>query len=125
MEKLNEKDIAHAYLGKPINEERFSEIFKGTYFYPSHCDIKTELKLNITFALRWDWKQRNIDIKFYVEVLDGILSHCHIEKRKDNYCGLYVRNSCTSLKPTQQELRLFKRAMEYVTTFSNDDEWIK
>ena len=121
MEKLNEKDISQAYIGNPINEQRKSELFKGTYFYPSHCDIRTEMKLNITFALKWGWKERNVDFKIYVGVQDDRISCCYIDKRKDNYGGLYVRNSCINLKPTQQELRLFNRVMEYITTIQTDD----
>lgn len=122
MEKLYDRDIEQAYIGKPINEERFLEIFKGSYFYPAHCDIRTQMKFNITFSLRWGWKERNVDIKFSVGNKDGKISYCDIEKRKDNYAGLYVRNPCVNLKPTQQELRLLKRVMDYITTFSNEDE---
>ena len=121
MVTLDENVIAQSYIGKPINEQRFLEIFKGTYFYPSHCDIQTQMKFNISFALRWDWKNRNVDIKFYAGIQDGVLSYCHIEKRKDNYCGLHIRNTCVSLKPTQQELRLFKRIIEYITTLDIEE----
>ena len=117
MEKLDEKVTSQAYIGKTVNEERLSEIFKGTYFYPSHCDVRTDIKLNITFALRWGWKEKNVDFRIYVGVKDNLVSSCYIDKRKDNYGGLYVRNSCITLKPTPQELRLFKRVMEYITTF--------
>lgn len=116
MSKLNENDIAQAYIGNPYNEQRYSEIFnKGIYFFPAHCNIQTEMKFNITFAMTWGWKEKNIDFRIAVGVKDGAISCCYIDKRKDNYCGLYVRNSCSSLKPTQQELRLFKRIMDYVT----------
>ena len=115
MEKLDEKVMAQAYIGKPINKQRLSEIFKGTYFYPSHCDIQTELKFNITFALKWGWKEKNVDFRIYAVAADGMISCCHIIKLKDNYSGLYVRNPSAALKPTQQELRLFKRVMDYVT----------
>ena len=118
MEKLNEQDIERFYVGKVVNEQRFSEIFKGTYFYPSHCDIKTEWKFNITFSLKWGWKEKNVDFRIYVGVQDGMISCCYIDKRKDNYCGLYVRNPHIKLKPTQQELRLLNRVMKYITEFN-------
>ena len=122
MIKLYEKDITQAYIGKPYNEHRYSELFnKGNYFFPSHCDIKTELKFNITFAMRWGWKEKNIDFRIYVRADDDMISSCYIDKRKDNYFGLYVRNPHVSLKPTQQELRLFKRVMEYITTLDAEE----
>ena len=115
MEKLDEHEIAQAYIGKPCNEERYSEIFnKASAFYPSHCDIKIKWKFDITPALYLGWEQRSVDFKIIVSKSQGVITNCRIIKYKDNYSGLYSRSSARDLTPTQQELRLFKRIMEYI-----------
>ena len=118
MIKLTEHDIKQAYIGKPYNEERFTEIFnKAGTFYPSHCDRHSKWKFDITPALYIGWEQRSIDFKIQVSVKDGAIFHCSITKYKDNDSGLYVRTAVRELTPTQQELRLLKRVMEYITTW--------
>lgn len=115
--KLNEKDIEQAFIGKPYNEERFSELFnKSNTLFCGLCDIKLKWKLDITPALYLGWEQRSIDFRIQVWRSNGVISNCNIIKRKDSYSGLYVRESCRELTPTQQELRLFKRILEYITT---------
>jgi hypothetical protein len=117
MTTLTEQDVKQAYIGKPCNAERFSEIFnKANTFYCGHCDEKIKWKFDITPALYIGWEQRGIDFKIRASAVDGVISHCGIIKYKDNYSGLYVRSSVRDLKPTQQELRLFQRILEYVTT---------
>lgn len=115
MKKLDEREIAQAYIGKPCNEERYSELFNkiGT-FYCGQCDIKTKWKFDITPALYIGWEQRSVDFKIIVSKSQGVITNCRIIKYKDNYSGLYSRSSARVLKPTQQELRLFKRIMEYI-----------
>ena len=125
MVKLTEGDIEQAFIGKTYNEERFDELFTRGAFYPADCDIKARLKLedykiNITFSLTWEWKQRDIDFSIHANRDDGVIADCFIHKKKSNYCGLYTRNPPTYLKPTQQELRLFRRVMEYVTSFDEE-----
>mgnify|MGYP003300823305 CR=1 FL=1 len=125
-EKLIEQEIAQAYIGKPCNEKRVDELFTRGAFYPANCDIKMQLKLedykiNITFSLTWEWKQRDIEFSIHIGREDGVITDCFIRKWRSNYCGLYTRNSPTYLKPTQQELRLFMRVMEYVTTFDEEE----
>ena len=116
MTQLTERDIIQAYIGKPCNAERYSELFnKIGIFYCGQCDMKIKWKLDITPALYIGWQQRSIDFKIRASASDGVISHCSIIKYKDNYSGLYVRNAARELKPTQQELRLFKRVMEYIT----------
>lgn len=116
MIKLTEKDIKQAHIGKPCNGERLSEIFnKSNTFYCGHCDEKLKWKFDITPALYIGWEQRGIDFKIQASVSNGVITHCGIIKYKDNYSGLYVRTSARELKPTQQELRIFKKVMEYIT----------
>lgn len=115
--KITEQDIKQAYIGKPCNEERFLELFlKGNTFYCGQCDHKIKWKFDITPALYIGWEQHGIDFKIQVFTSNGVITNCGIIKYKDNYSGLYVRTSVKDLKPTQQELRLFKRVMEYITT---------
>ena len=115
---LTEHDIKQAYIGKPCNEVRLAEIFnKAGTFYPSHCDRHIKWKFDISPALYIGWEQRGIDFKIQASITDGMISHCGIIKYKDNYSGLYARATVRELKPTQQELRLFKRVLEYITTW--------
>ena len=118
MEKLYERDIAQTYIGKPCNDERLSEVFlKGNTFYCGQCDNKIKWKFDITPALYIGWEQHGIDFKIQVFTSNGAITHCGIIKYKDDYRGLYVRTPARELKPTQQELRLFKRVMDYITTW--------
>ena len=126
MVKLTEEDIQKAYIGKTYNEKRYLELATLGAFHPADCDIKAQVKLelyykiNITSSLTWDWKQRDIDFRINTYFEDGRVVGCSINKRKNNYCGLYTRKPCVYLKPTQQELRLFRRVMEYITTFDEE-----
>ena len=116
MELLIENDIAQAYIGKPFNKERYLETFnKAGIFYCAHCDIRTQIKFDITASLVFGWTSRNIDFKIRVSTKDGVITYCGIDKYKDSDSGIYVRSAPRKLKPTQQELRLFKRVMEYIT----------
>ena len=116
--KLTEQDIKQAYIGKPCNLERYTEVFnKAGVFYCGQCDHKIKWKFDITPALYLGWEQRDIDFKITAFCSSGTITHCGISKFRDNYCGLYVRSAARELTPTQQELRLFKRVMEYITTW--------
>lgn len=124
MEKLNEQSVKQAYVGKSCNEQRYLELFnKSTTFYPSLCDMRVKRNFGITPALCLGWKQKGVDFRIITTIEDGSIFYCGIMKHKDNYAGVYTRNPCTELKPTQQELRLFERVMEYITTFSEDEEF--
>lgn len=121
MEILNVTEIAKSYEGKPCNAERFAELFnKANAFHCGQCDPKTKLKFDITPALYIGWQQRGIDFRIHVSVLNGVITHCVIIKYKENYGGLYVRTPVRELKPTQQELKLFKKVMEYITSFGSE-----
>lgn len=116
MQKLDEIEIARSYIGKACNLERYSELFnKASIFYCCHCDNRIKREFGITPAIYIGWEQRGIDFKIRASVSDGAISHCCIIKYKDNNSGLYVRSSANALKPTQQELRIFKSILEYIT----------
>ena len=116
MEKLNEIEIAQSYIGKTCDLERYSAIFnKANILYCGHCDNRLKWEFGITPALYLGWDRHGIDFKIRVSLSDGAISHCTIIKYKDNNSGLYVRASAKELKPTQQELRIFKKILEYIT----------
>ena len=121
--KLSERDIAQAYIGKRVSSARVSELFRanGKYmendmhiaYCPSFADEKRDL-FGITARLYGHWEYYGIDCRINIYSENGTVSDCSILKYKEG-CGGHGRPSGHYLTPTQQELRIFRRIMDYVT----------
>ena len=126
MKKLNEQEITLSFEGKTVNEDNFGKIFrKNRAEYVAYCNDFSKEYLDlfgITGVLLESWSYRGVYFSVYVLVKDGkiILSDTyynstHLSKYKSTYTGGHGRPSGYYLKPTQQELRIFRRIMEYIT----------
>ena len=118
--KLNERDIAQAYVGKAYDNNRLLTVSyaNGTDRYISDCYNfkKDQLGLfGITPTLLERWGYYGIEFTIYIYVAEGRIGGCKVSKYKNTYCGGHGRPSGYELHPTQQELRIFKRVMDYVT----------
>jgi hypothetical protein len=126
MEKLNEREIAQGYAGKPVNREKLLTVSyqNGTFFpekyprYVADC-YKYEQELlelfGITPILLDRWGYYGIEFSVYIYVDDGRIVNCAIDKFKNTYCGGHGRPSGYGLTPSQQEIRIFRRIMDYIS----------
>jgi hypothetical protein len=124
MKKLNEREIAQNYDGKSINSERLLKLFHSNgnhnghdehiayceHFNKEECDL-----FNITPALSEYWGYYGIEFWIYLYVDNGTVYDCKITK--DKCTGGYRRRPSVHIfTPTQQEIRVFRRIMDYITT---------
>ena len=119
MEKLHEHDIAQAYKGKPFDIEKLSKVSykNGDNRYIADChNYKEELLdlFGITSTLLERWGFSGIEFSVFINIKDNEVESCGIDKCK-YFCGGHGRPTVKVLQPTQQELRIFRRIMEYVT----------
>lgn len=131
----NYKELAQTYEGKPLNTQRFAALFRsngkgpvyaepGNYSdfemydeYIAYCpsfDKATRDLFGITPRLYEYWEYYGIDFRVYVHHRANIIKQCSVFKYKETYGG-HGRSCGHKLKPTQQELRIFRRIMDYVT----------
>ena len=126
MKKLNEQEITLSFEGKTVNEDNFCKIFrKNCDGYVAYCNdfSKEQLDLfGITEVLLESWSYSGVSFSVYVFVKDGRIvvsdtyyNSTHLSKYKSTCCAGHGRPSGYDLMPTQQELRIFRRIMEYIT----------
>ena len=114
MEKLNECDIAQNYIGKSVDNERFLEVFtENGNHYIAYCG-KFYGKFGITPALYDRWMYGGIDFRVNLSLENGLITKCYIFKYKDTSGGGFGRPQGCEASPTQQEIRIFKRIMDYI-----------
>lgn len=118
MKKLNVKEIAQSYIGKSINTEKLLELFHNDGNYIARCEQFNNEKrdlFNITPALTEYWGYHGIEFWVYLIMENTQVLNCTISKVK--YTGGYHgRPTVHVLSPTQQEIRVFRRIMDYITT---------
>ena len=126
MKKLDERAIAQNYVGKNVDNEKllivsyqnYKSYPEGYPRYIADCyNYKKDLLdlFSITPLLLERWGYRGIEFSVYLYVEDGRVMDCKIFKYKNTYCGGHGRPSGYELSPTQQEIRIFKRIMDYIT----------
>lgn len=123
MKKLNEREIAQGYDGKSINTERVLKLFhdngnhNGHDVYIAYCEHFDKEKcdlFNITPTLSDYWGYYGIEFWIYLYVDNEKVYDCKITKDKSTG-GYHGRPSVHVLSPTQQEIRVFRRIMDYIT----------
>ena len=120
MTKLTERDIIAPFIGKAVNQEHFNNIGYrngGNNFLicnvdyidnPQYCEM-----FGITDRIKWKWKYSGVDLTIYLTIEDGIITKAHLYKAKEG-CG-HGRSVSSVLTETQQELRVVRRILEYIT----------
>ena len=123
MKKLDGHEIAQAYEDKAINLEKLLKFFneKGKFnnhdHYIAYCEQFTEDEcslFNITPTIKEFWVYHGIELRIYINLDDNKVYNCAISKYKE-VGGYHGRPSGHGLKPSQQELRIFRRIMDYIT----------
>lgn len=119
MKKLDELEIAQAYIGKPCDREKLSKVSykNGDNRYITDChNYKEELLdlFGLTSTLLEKWGFYGTEVSVFINIKGNEIENCGIDKCKYS-CGGHGRSTVKALKPTQQELRIFKRIMEYIS----------
>ena len=119
MKKLDEIEIAQYYKGKPYDIQKFLKVShqNGDNRYIADChNYKNDLLdlFGITSTLLENWGCRGIELSIFINIKDNEIESCGMDKCKHS-CSGHGRPSVKVLQPTQQEIRLFKRIMDYVT----------
>lgn len=121
MKKLDECEVAQLYKNKTINFEKLLEIFTENgddgEEYVAYLDQFDNHKCSlfkITSTLSDRWGYYGILFSILLNVEDNKVYSCELEKYRETG-GYHGRPQTHVLTPTQQELRIFRRIMDYVT----------
>lgn len=121
MAVLSEKDIFTPFIGKSVLKDVFDELSQHNgadnylicnvdYIDDSHyCE-----RFGVTDRVKWKWKYCGVDYTIYLTVEDGVIKDGHLYKSKEGGGGHGRPSSCV-LAPTQQELRIARRVLDFVT----------
>lgn len=118
MKKLDELVLAQSYIGKSYDIKKLLTVSyqNGDNRYIADChNYKKELLdlFGITSTLLEKWGFYGIEVSIFINIKGNEIENCGIDKCKS--CGGHGRPTVKVLQPTQQELRIFRRIMEYVT----------
>lgn len=116
--KLNEREISGSYIGRRYSDEKLQTIAypngcNKSQYICSNADFKAEHfeLFGITPRLNETWQYYGTDFSVYIDVKDGAIKDCRIYKARVTWSG-----RCYPNKATQQEIRIFKRIMDYVVS---------
>ena len=121
MNKLDDYEIAQSYIGKTINTENMLKFFTGIgddgkeyRVYCSEFDKDKCSLFNITHTLNEYWGYYGIQFSVFLEVKNKTVCSCGVDKYRETG-GYHGRPSTHVLTLTQQEIRIFRRIMDYIT----------
>lgn len=119
MKKLDELEISQAYKDKSYDKEKLSSVSyqNGESRYIANChNYKRELLdlFGITANLLENWEYHGIELSVFINIKGNVIESCGVDKCKYS-CSGHGRPTVKVLHPTQQELRIFIRIMEYIT----------
>lgn len=113
--KLTEQDVFAPFIGKPVNNN-FSNWFKASprgyslHIAAKYCDDM----FGTTASLRDYWDCCGIDLDLILTLEQGVIVSGFVDKLRCSSSG-HGRPSVRVLKPTQQELRIARRILQYIT----------
>lgn len=117
---LTEKEIFSLFIGSAIDPQIFSKVaYKNWDKYlicnadyidnPQLCET-----FGITDRLKWVWGYSGVDFTIYLTIEDSTITEGHIYKAKEG-CGCHGRPTSKVLSVSQQELRVARRILRYIT----------
>jgi hypothetical protein len=123
MEKLSEHDVARSYIEKNVDMERLLDVFfepDDDEYYVACPYFRDELNkiFRITDALETKWLFNHIDFSVKVSLENGKIKKCKLSKYTEVYgyvCNGRLQEHWEEALPLQQEIRVFKRIMDYIT----------
>lgn len=121
MNKLTENGIISPFIGKAVNQEHFNNIgYRNGGNQHLICNVDYINKpqylemFGITDRLKWMWGYSGVDFTVYITIEDGTITECHLYKCKEGGGG-HGRSVSQVLSVTQQELRVARRILQYIT----------
>lgn len=123
MAALSEFDITSGFVGRPVHMESLNRcahkngsgrepavyiVYSCGYLY----DQELRELFGVTDKMKDLWERRGTDFNVCLEIADGKIVTCTIDKHHE---GDGARPSCQDLKCTQQELRIARRILQYLT----------
>jgi hypothetical protein len=120
MAMLTEQEVFAPFIGKTLNENYDSltwDDFMETlvlynYEWMDNPDLRKQF--GVTDNLYEDWLYRGIGFALALSIDDGEIIGGYVEKIREGDCGHFKPNIHV-LTPTQQELRIVRRILEYIT----------
>lgn len=120
--KLLEQDIIAPFIGKAVNLDAFNKVaYKNHDSYrisnADYIDDTQYCKLfGITDRLIEQWEYSGVDFTLYLTVDDGVITKAYIDKLRE--CGGgHGRPITKVLSISQQELRIARRILQYITNY--------
>ena len=122
MGKLTEQDILRPFIGKTVNPETFAKVARrhsdkylicnASYISdPLHCDL-----FRVTDRLQEQWAYSGVEFTMHLVVEDGVIIKAYLDKLRE--CGGgHGRPATKVLSISQQELRVARRILQYITNF--------
>lgn len=115
MKKLDDFEIAELYIGKPYSTDKLLEVAyhnRENEYLACNADFSKEQMdlFGITPLLHERWGYYGVDFTVFIFVENGFIKDCRIYKGRETFGGRSI-----VLTPTQQEIRIFRRIMDYVT----------
>lgn len=120
MPKLTEQDIFTPFIGKPVNRKAFDELARDNsheyVIYNSRYLDKSHYRalFGITDRLKDQWEYSGVEFNLYLAIKDDIITAAHLDKYREGGGG-HGRPVVHVLKETQQELRVARRILQYIT----------
>ena len=117
---LTEKEIFSSFIGASIEPQNFNKVAYKNWdkYLICNADYINDPKLRETFGitdrLKWMWGYSGVDFTIYLTVEDGAIKEGHIYKAKEGGGG-HGRPSSQVLSVSQQELRVARRILRYIT----------
>ena len=116
--KLTDKNVPDIFVGKKIQRSAYEQIRWSKHGVLRICvntDDEQFIKIfGITGVLIDDWMYRGISLNLTVTIENEVITKCIVDKIREGDCG-HFRPVTRVLKPTQQELRIIRRILQYIT----------
>lgn len=120
---LSEADILSSYSNRAVRMDNLTrcarknrETEAGDEYIVYSCgflyDPALREQFGVTDKLKDLWERRGTEFNVYVYVNGGVITECHISKYRE---GEGARASYNPLKCTQQDLRIARRILDYIT----------
>lgn len=120
MPKLTEQDIIRPFIGKVVNPETFANVAykNGSRYIICNADYIDKQQycqlFGVTDRIKELWGYSGVDFTIFLTVDDGVITQAHLYKAKES-CGGHGRSTSRVLTESQQELRVARRILEYIT----------
>lgn len=121
MAALSDPNIFTPFIGKPVNREALNvlgKLHRASEYNISNCSYINDPHLRelfgVTERLKERWEYSGTDFNLHVTLDGDVITKCCLDKYRE--CGGgHGRPVVRPLKETQQELRVARRILEYLT----------